>query len=958
MGVVYKARDTKLDREIAIKFLPPHMSSDPEAVKRFVHEAKAASALNHSAIGVIYEIDETDDGQTFIAMAYYEGGTLREKIDSGSLTTEEAVTAASQIASGLARAHEKGIVHRDIKPQNILLTRDGEAKIIDFGLAKLAGRTKLTRDGSTLGTAAYMSPEQARGEEVDHRSDIFSLGTILYEMLTGEPPFKGEHEAALLYGIVHEEHQPLSESGVEIPGPLHAIVNRTLEKDPDKRYQSALEFHDDIDEFKGQTTMRSGARSRAVRSRPRRRMLLAGIAGAAIVVTLAAILWPRFRGPAPEEGFTLAVVDFNDVTASSDSTRAIGMAGLIHVGLVENSPCRVVSPSYLQDIRRRLFDVMRGPIEESQALEVARESGATVLLSGQMGELDGRPYVVWQLVDTKSGESVAARRVEGDQVSALADAILEGVLPVLAERCGADVSLPVQSVTELTTDHPRAYQYFVAGTLARERRELDEAIDLFENAVALDSTFALAYFELAKTHRTRNVHGPARVNTESAWRWRSRLSIQARMQLEAWRESLNYRVVDAIGVYRELHTRWPDDKEILKELSYQLMYWWFHSECLDVTRRAMALYPDEARFVFFYQTMLAHLDRPREALEAARDLVSRFPENPNHWDELALRFIEAGFPDSAEVTYQRALAIEPDFFSSHQGLAALAYYRGDLNGAIDNLEQFVGRPDLSRDERYTALISTAAPVGFAFSCYEGGQYQRALEIFDEAGRSRNDPVDRHYNQRYRCRLMLRVGRAEEVLLWTDLVAEELATGGGTMDNPQFEGIARWTVLELRTMALVAMDSLAAGSEAAAELADAASEFGNDVWIKALYTNAQIALREGDADAALTALDQIRQESVGNGQKTIEYREMRAAAYRLTGRLEEAAAVHKELLHAYGGHALSHYHLGLIYQEMKLPQDAKQEFTRFLEMWARADEVLPQLVDARSRLAELAKTNPR
>ena len=950
--MVYKARDTKLDREVAIKFLPPHLSADPEAVKRFVHEAKTASALNHSAIGVIHEIDETEDGQTFIVMAYYEGGTLRERLDSGSLTTDEAVVIASQVASGLSRAHEKGIVHRDIKPQNILLTRDGEAKIIDFGLAKLAGRTKLTRDGSTLGTAAYMSPEQARGEEVDHLSDIFSLGTMLYEMLTGEPPFKGEHEAAMLYGIVHEEPEAISERCEYVPEKLCAVVARTLEKDPEKRYQSALEFKDDIAQFRGQTPGHSDVRNPAVQSNPRLRMLLAGIAGVAIIVTLAAILWPKFRGAAPEEGFTLAVVDFNDVTASSDSTRAIGMAGLIHVGLVENSPCRVVSPSYLQDIRRRLFDVMRGPIEESQALEVARESGATVLLSGQMGELDGRPYVVWQLVDTKSGESVAARRVEGDQVSALADAILEGVLPVLAVRCGADVSLPVQSVTELTTAHPRAYQYFVAGTLARERRELDKAIDLLENAIALDSTFALAYFEVARVHLARLVYGPARESTESAWRWRSRLSIQDRMRLEAWRESLNYRVVDAIGVYRELHTRWPDDKEILEELSYQLMYWYFHGECLEVARRGMALYPDEAYFVFYYQFMLASLDRPREALEAARDLVSRFPENPNHWDELALRYIGAGLVDSAEVAFQRALAIEPDFVASQHGLAALAYFRGDLTGAIDNIGRVVRRADLSLDNRYRHYITSDVPVGFAYVCYEAGQYQRALELFDEAGLTRNDPVDRLYHQRYRCMLLLRVGRAEEVLLWTDQVAEELATGGGAMDNPQFEGIARWTVLELRTQALVAMDSLAAGSEAALELMDAASEFGNDVRIKALHSNARIALKKGDADAALTALDQIRQESVSVGQKNIEYRETLAAAYKLSGELEEAAAVHEELLRVYGGHAVSHYHLGLIYEEMGRPQDAKEEFTRFLEMWDRADEGLPQLEDARVRLAKL------
>jgi serine/threonine-protein kinase len=191
MGVVYKALDLTLDRSVAIKFLPPHLSGDEEARKRFIHEAKAASALNHPNIGVVYEIGRTDDDQTFMVMACYEGESLRERIDRGGMSGEETLDIVAQIASGLAKAHGRGIVHRDIKPSNVLLTEDGHAVIIDFGLAKLAGRTKLTVAGSTLGTAAYMSPEQARGEEVDHRSDIFSLGVMLYEMLTGRGAARG-----------------------------------------------------------------------------------------------------------------------------------------------------------------------------------------------------------------------------------------------------------------------------------------------------------------------------------------------------------------------------------------------------------------------------------------------------------------------------------------------------------------------------------------------------------------------------------------------------------------------------------------------------------------------------------------------------------------------------------------------------------------------------------------------
>ncbi|MCI0559585.1 MAG: serine/threonine protein kinase, partial [Nitrososphaera sp.] len=192
MGVVYKAQDLKLDRFVALKFLPPHLSADEDEKKRFIHEAKAASALDHPNICAIYEIDETEDGQMFIAMAYYEGETLKKKIERGPLPIDQTIDLAIQIAQGLAKAHKHGITHRDIKPANVMITNEGVAKIVDFGLAKLAGQTKLTKSGMTVGTVAYMSPEQARGEEVDHRTDIWALGVVLYEMITGQLPFKGE----------------------------------------------------------------------------------------------------------------------------------------------------------------------------------------------------------------------------------------------------------------------------------------------------------------------------------------------------------------------------------------------------------------------------------------------------------------------------------------------------------------------------------------------------------------------------------------------------------------------------------------------------------------------------------------------------------------------------------------------------------------------------------------------
>jgi serine/threonine protein kinase/dienelactone hydrolase len=250
MGVVYKAEDTRLDRFVALKFLPPHLRQAKEEKKRFIHEAKAASALQHNNICTIHEIDETDDGQMFIAMDYYEGETLKDRIGKGPLKLEDAVNIAMQISEGLNRAHEKRIVHRDIKPANIFITRDGVAKILDFGLVKLSGRTKLTKSGSTLGTVAYMSPEQARGDMVDHRTDIWSLGVIIYEMLTGQLPFDGDYDQAVVYSILNDDYEPMKNIRTDVPSELEQIVKRALKKEPDSRYSSVLDIFKSLEDYK------------------------------------------------------------------------------------------------------------------------------------------------------------------------------------------------------------------------------------------------------------------------------------------------------------------------------------------------------------------------------------------------------------------------------------------------------------------------------------------------------------------------------------------------------------------------------------------------------------------------------------------------------------------------------------------------------------------------------------
>jgi serine/threonine protein kinase len=262
MGVVYKAQDTKLERFVALKFLPAHLAASEQDKTRFIQEAKSASALNHPNVCTIHDIQE-HDGTMFIVMEYVDGQTLNEKIKN--LSQKQALDIGIQIADGLAAAHEKGIVHRDIKPENIMIRKDGIVQIMDFGLAKLKGASRLTKEGSTVGTAGYMSPEQVQGQDTDHRSDIFSLGVLLYEMLSGQPPFKGVHETAIAYEIVNVDSLPLASINPGIPPELDAIVLECLEKDPKERTQSASQVSVDLKRYRRESSKLKASRITAAK---------------------------------------------------------------------------------------------------------------------------------------------------------------------------------------------------------------------------------------------------------------------------------------------------------------------------------------------------------------------------------------------------------------------------------------------------------------------------------------------------------------------------------------------------------------------------------------------------------------------------------------------------------------------------------------------------------------------
>jgi serine/threonine-protein kinase len=445
MGAVYKAEDTRLKRTVALKFLPPELTCEVEAKQRFIHEAQAASVLDHPNICNIHEIGETGDGQLFIAMACYEGETLKLRIAKGRLRIEEAVGIAIQVAQGLQKAHEKGIVHRDIKPANIIITNDGVAKILDFGLAKLAGQAKLTKTGSTFGTAAYMSPEQARGLDVDHRTDIWSLGVVLYEMLTGHLPFRGDHEAALLYSIVHEESQPISSFRSDLPPDLELSITKMLQKEPGERFQHMRELLSQL-----------GTKNK------------------------------RHEIEDDKALPSIAVLPFVNMSADPENA-------YFSDGLSEEIINALSKLEGLQVTARTSAFRFRG--KELDVRDIGKQLNASTVLEGSVRKAGNRLRITAQLINVSDGYHLWSEKYDRElkDVFTIQDEISLAIVDKLKVRLlGEDKA----RLAKRYTDNFEVYDLYLKGRYCLSKLTeggIKKSLDYFQQAIRKDPSYALAY---------------------------------------------------------------------------------------------------------------------------------------------------------------------------------------------------------------------------------------------------------------------------------------------------------------------------------------------------------------------------------------------------------------------------------------------------------------------------------
>ncbi len=750
MGVVYKAQDTKLDRMVAIKLLPHHLTANEAERARLLQEAKAAATLNHPNICGIHALGE-HEGQQFIDMEFVDGVTLRKKLEQQPIKIGDAITYAVQIADALQEAHSKGIVHRDIKADNVMINVRNQIKVMDFGLAKLKGTLKLTRSSSTVGTLAYMPPEQIHGGEVDARSDIFSFGVLIFEMMTGRLPFRGEHEPALMYSILNEEPESLQKFIPDAPMELLHVLGRALEKNPEDRYQSVHEMLIDLRRLKKDTSKvyRKGAEemsppaqvshepsasSPAEQRQARttsvtinipkfrtRAFLVPGIIVVALAIAFATYFFLFQESFENGERLPIAVADFVNQTNEPELD---GLSGMFITSLEQSRRLAVLTRPRMFDILRQMGKENVTRIDEALGREICRRASISALVTASIRKF-GKLYTIdLKVLDPEKNEYLYTDKEEGqgqESIPSMLDKLSERSRIGLKEKA-AEVRATSQKVAEVTTTNLEAYQHYFQGEQLINKLKFEEAGQEFRKAVAIDTTFALAYYRLSYALAWEGRPG-AQEAIDKAVRYIDKVPEKERYLVRGESAIIRQDVQQGLSIYKELLNLYPDEKEAI----YLIGDYSFHQQDYPTAaahlERALSMDPTFERA---YQHLCWTYSATRQfdrKMEVARQYVAKVP-NEESYELLAGAYLNQVKFDSALHVFSRALELFPNSWRMMRGIGLTHRFQNEFGKAEAEFNKLIQPSRSISDQRvgYDELVLLNI---------QRGKYRTALEMLNK-----------------------------------------------------------------------------------------------------------------------------------------------------------------------------------------------------------------------------------